>query len=266
VRRQLLHTLGATRVPDALDVVLRVLARDAERPFTVDAAVSGLAGREHDVLTRLLADATWPDERAGARALFTALSTAIVNEGRADRLDTVVGIVTDEEAPLWRRLAALQGLDAARRPEGAPPPAWLSSVADVRTPEVRDRARKVVARWSAAGRGSGAAAADPVVAAAMARGRAGYAVCAACHQPDGRGLPAMAPPLAGAATVNGPADAVIDIVLQGRDVDAAYPAMSPLAALADEEIAAILTYIRQTWGNSAPPVTADAVRARRSPR
>jgi mono/diheme cytochrome c family protein len=266
VRRQLLHTLGATRVPDAADVMLRVLTRDADRPFTVDAAVSGLAGREHDVLIRILADPAWRDERPGGRAVVTALSTAIANEGRADRVDTVVGLVMDEQAPLWRRLAALQGLDAARRPEGTSAPLWVARLVDVRAPEVRDRARKVMARWTAAGRGSGATAGDPVVAAAVARGRAGYGVCAACHQPDGRGLPAMAPALAGAATVNGPAGALIDIVLQGRDVDPAFPAMSPLTGLPDEEIAAILTYIRQTWGNSAPPVNADAVRARRSPR
>jgi mono/diheme cytochrome c family protein len=73
----------------------------------------------------------------------------------------------------------------------------------------------------------------------------------------------MAPPLAGAAVVAGPADALIDVVLQGRDVDPAYPAMSPLAGLPDDQIAAILTYIRQAWGNASPPVTSEAVRARR---
>jgi mono/diheme cytochrome c family protein len=39
--------------------------------------------------------------------------------------------------------------------------------------------------------------------------------------------------------------------------------MSPLAGLPDDQIAAILTYIRQAWGNASPPVAPEAVRARR---
>jgi mono/diheme cytochrome c family protein len=105
---------------------------------------------------------------------------------------------------------------------------------------------------------------DPATAALIERGRVSYAVCAACHQADGRGLPALAPPLAGAANVAGPADALIDIVLQGRDVDPAYPSMPPLAALADEDLAGVLTYVRQAWGNAAPAISAEAVRARRA--
>ncbi len=58
--------------------------------------------------------------------------------------------------------------------------------------------------------------------------------------------------------------ALIDIVLRGRDQDPAYPSMPPLAALSDDELAGILTYVRQAWGNTAPPVTPADVRARRT--
>jgi mono/diheme cytochrome c family protein len=74
----------------------------------------------------------------------------------------------------------------------------------------------------------------------------------------------MAPPLVGASTVSGRAEALIDVVLQGRDVDPAFPAMSPLTGLSDDQLAAILTYIRQAWGHTASAVSADLVRARRS--
>jgi putative membrane-bound dehydrogenase-like protein len=263
VRRQLVHTLGATRAADALDTIVRVLERDAGRPFVGDAALSGLAGREADVLARMLAAPAWREDRPDGRALIAALTTAIVNEGRGDRIDPLVGIVTDEQASTWRRLAVLQGIDAARRPDGQPPPTWVARLGEVGTPEVRARALKVAARWTAASRRSAAAGLDAATTALVETGRAAYAVCAACHQPDGRGLPAMAPTLAGAAVVAGPADALIDVVLQGRDADPAYPAMSPLAGLPDDQIAAILTYIRQAWGNASPPVTSEAVRARR---
>ncbi len=101
-------------------------------------------------------------------------------------------------------------------------------------------------------------------AAVIEQGRAAYAICAACHQANGRGLPSLAPPLAGAASVTGPPGGLIDIVLQGRDEDPAYPSMPPLAALPDEHLAAILTYVRQAWGNAAPAISAKAVRARRA--
>jgi mono/diheme cytochrome c family protein len=262
VRRQLVHTLGATRAADALDAIVRVLEHDAGRSFVVDAALSGLEGREADVLARMLAAPAWREDRPDGRALIAALTTAIVNEGRSDRIDPLVGIVADEQASTWRRLAVLQGIDAARRPDGQPPPAWVARLGEVGTAGIRERALKVAARWTAASRRS-APALDAATAALVEKGRTAYAVCAACHQPDGRGLPAMAPPLAGAAVVAGPADALIDVVLQGRDVDPAYPAMSPLAGLPDDQIAAILTYIRQAWGNASPPVAPEAVRARR---
>jgi mono/diheme cytochrome c family protein/glucose/arabinose dehydrogenase len=268
VRRQLVYSLGATRAPEALDAMLRILQRDGGVPFVADAAVSGLAGREHAVLARIVAAPEWRDERPGSRDLIAALSTAVTNEGRPDRVEAIVGLVADEAAePVWRRLAMLQGIDAARRSEQDSPPSWLSRLADVAEPAVRARALKVVARWTAGSRAAGAGSAakpDAATAALIERGRTEYAICAACHQPDGRGLPSMAPPLAGAPTVTGPIEALTDIVLQGRDVDPAFPAMSPLTGLSDDQLAAILTYIRQAWGHTASAISADVVRARRS--
>ncbi len=268
VQRQLVYSLGATHAPEALDATLRILQRDGGEPFMAGAAVSGLAGRESAVLARVIAAREWRDERPGRRDLIAALSTAVINEGRPDRVEALVRLVADDAAePVWRRLAMLQGIDAARRPEQGPPPAWLPRLADVGEPAVRERALKVVARWTAASRAAGASNAekpDAATAALIERGRTEYAVCAACHQADGRGLPSMAPPLAGAPIVSGPAEGLIDVVLQGRDVDPAFPAMSPLAGLSDDQLAAILTYLRQAWGHTAPPISADVVRGRRS--
>jgi mono/diheme cytochrome c family protein len=103
-----------------------------------------------------------------------------------------------------------------------------------------------------------------VTDAILEQGRAAYAVCAACHQPDGRGLPSIAPPLVGASIVTGPAEALIEVVLRGRDTDPAFPAMPPVAGLSDDQLAAILTFIRQSWGHAASPIAAASVRARRS--
>ena len=95
--------------------------------------------------------------------------------------------------------------------------------------------------------------------------------CSVCHQPTGKGLPNQFPPLAESdwVSVAGP-DRLIRIVLDGlqgpikvsgTDWNNAMPPWKEL--LKDDDIAAVLTYVRQNkaWGNSAGPVTAAQVKA-----
>ena len=95
----------------------------------------------------------------------------------------------------------------------------------------------------------------------IARGEKVYAAnCVACHQPTGRGNPPAFPPLAGSKVVNGPEAAQIDTVLNGRP----GTAMAPFGKqLSDTEIAAVITYTRNSWGNKASDVTPAEVKARR---
>jgi len=102
------------------------------------------------------------------------------------------------------------------------------------------------------------------------QGREYYALyCAACHQGNGQGLAGQFPPLAGSEWVQGEGpNRVVRIVLnavagpidvKGTHFDsAAMPPWKP--TLSDEQIAAILTYIRSEWGNKAPPVTPEEVK------
>jgi glucose/arabinose dehydrogenase/mono/diheme cytochrome c family protein len=100
-------------------------------------------------------------------------------------------------------------------------------------------------------------------------------VCFACHGPDGRGAPApgaeghtLAPPLAGSRRVLGDERAAIAIVLHGLEgqvdgVDYGAP-MVPMNSYSDAELANVLTYIRNSFGNRAPAVAPAAVAARRA--
>lgn len=82
--------------------------------------------------------------------------------------------------------------------------------------------------------------------------------CAACHQPDGKGIEGAFPALAGDRFVLGAAAEPIKVVLDGR---AGMPAFR--IDLSDAQIAAALTYVRTSWGNKAPPVaTADVAALR----
>jgi len=83
--------------------------------------------------------------------------------------------------------------------------------------------------------------------------------CSACHQEDGRGIAGAFPALAGDKFVIGPPTAPIGVVLQGR---AGMPTFQ--ADLTDGQIAAALTYVRSAWGNKAPAVTPDQVKALRT--
>jgi len=92
------------------------------------------------------------------------------------------------------------------------------------------------------------------------------AVCASCHQADGRGLEGLAPPLLDSEWVLGPAERPVRIVLHGvrgpiRVLGKTHTGdMPPLGVLPDEQIAAILTYVRRAWGHIASPVETEEVR------
>ena len=100
-------------------------------------------------------------------------------------------------------------------------------------------------------------------------------VCFACHGTDGRGAPmpaaegrTIAPSLAGSPRVLGDERATIAILLHGMQgevngVDYGAP-MVPMNSYSDTELAGVLTYIRNSFGNRAPAVESTAVAARRA--
>jgi mono/diheme cytochrome c family protein len=113
-----------------------------------------------------------------------------------------------------------------------------------------------------------AAAIDPAV---MALGKQSYMLCAACHGPDGSGLKAgpalMAPSLVGSKLLLGDPDQSLLVVLKGiaKENMNFMGVMAPLAAgLDDQKLAAVLTYTRNEWGNSAPAITVEQAAAARA--
>jgi len=85
------------------------------------------------------------------------------------------------------------------------------------------------------------------------RGEKVYAAnCVACHQANGKGVPNAFPALDSSAIVTGPKAANIDVVMNGKK-SAAYPSPMPpwKGVLSDTDIAAVITYTRNTWSNKA---------------
>jgi len=81
----------------------------------------------------------------------------------------------------------------------------------------------------------------------MARGEKVYAQCSACHQPTGLGLPGVFPALKGSKIATGPVAGHLAIVMKGK----AGTAMQAYAGqLNDADIAAVVTYERNAFGNN----------------
>ncbi len=99
--------------------------------------------------------------------------------------------------------------------------------------------------------------AAPNLAQAQPDGKSLFAQnCSACHQLTGQGVPGAFPALAGDILVNGPPQGPATVVVNGRG---GMPAFGN--DLSDQDIAAILTYVRSAWGNHAKPLDGAIVKA-----
>ncbi|MBN8718760.1 Cytochrome c, mono-and diheme variants [Hydrobacter penzbergensis] len=106
----------------------------------------------------------------------------------------------------------------------------------------------------------------------VARGEAVYKKeCLSCHQVDGGGVPHMNPPLAQSSNVLKDKQKIITVVLKGMSdripLDDEYYSnvMASHSYLTDQQIADVLTYVRNSFGNKATAVTAAEVKAIRGP-
>lgn len=105
----------------------------------------------------------------------------------------------------------------------------------------------------------------------IARGKEVYGIyCQNCHMEDGKGMPDLNPPLAKADFMKKPAKSLIDVVLKGsvasltvngKKYNGAMPAQDYLS---DEQIADVLNFAKNTWGNKiAGTITPAMVKAQR---
>lgn len=103
--------------------------------------------------------------------------------------------------------------------------------------------------------------------ATMERGKAVYdKACLSCHMPNGLGVPRMAPSLSNSKYVLGTKTKMIRIVLRGseefpanEDRDFTNP-MAPIPNLTDQQLADVLTFVRNSFGNRASVVSAADVK------
>lgn len=100
---------------------------------------------------------------------------------------------------------------------------------------------------------------DQNLSESIKRGKEVYTLfCQNCHMEDGKGMPEINPPVAKADYIKKPAKILIGVILDGQSGEVVvngkkYNAMMPPQPyLTDVQIADVLNYVRNSWGNKIP--------------
>jgi mono/diheme cytochrome c family protein len=124
---------------------------------------------------------------------------------------------------------------------------------------------------SQTGKSAGSPKTSNSLQASMDRGKKVYSErCLTCHQADGGGVQNMNPPLIKTKWVLGDKTTLIQILLKGLqgeieiEGDTYHNVMGSHADLSDQQIADVLTYVRNSFGNKAKSVSASDVKAVRA--
>lgn len=273
VVRQVALSLGTAQVRLADDALREITLRNGKDAYVADAVTSSIAGREAAFIAALIASNPAAGSHENASAVLAVAAAAVMNSGHVEQMETLLARLTQGNSAAWVKTALLDGVDrliprsdgGARRTafmnvEPKPLIAHASSGAPD-APRAAELLKHV--RWRGANVDRAALLSNLTSEqrALYEKGRSAFAVCAACHQDQGQGMTGLAPALAGSPWVHASSEAVIRIVLNGK---ADQLAMPPLATLDDETVAAILTYVRKSWGNDAEPVSPETVKWIRS--
>jgi mono/diheme cytochrome c family protein len=278
VRLQFALTISGVGAPEADQAALRVLQESGTNTYVRDAVVSGIRGRELWFLERLLdsTDRTADEESVANAALLRALSQPIANEGNPKRAVALLDLIARQPAEReWCQVAMLDGFPDppknrnARRPRSImlnDAPAAIADLQASPNPAVRETLTKVTAlvHWPGQAGYEPPPPPVPLTPEQQARFDAGkkvYSVtCAACHKSDGMGQSGLAPPLVGSDWVLGPDTRIGRIVIHGLRGPVTLDGrlynleMPGLPTLKDDDVAAVLTYVRREWDHTAPPV------------
>jgi mono/diheme cytochrome c family protein/glucose/arabinose dehydrogenase len=271
VQVQLALTMGEAK-DLGVDLAAAALAqRAAEHIAIQDAFISGLAGRELEVFAAVL-----KQPAAYSKTLPAALLRCVFAERKPARVAQALAIIgshplRSQQLTLLGSLATHPTVTAKRPIKLEAEPAALAKLA-----KSKDAAMLKALAWFKStviwpGKPGVVVPATKALTneelALFDNGRQTFAgLCAACHQPTGKGLEGLAPPLAESEWVLGEPDRIVKVVMHGlrgpiKVKGMTYSYDMPAAGfLTDEQIAGVLTYIRREWDHEASPVSVDLVK------
>lgn len=278
VRAHLAIKLTTLGLPDADVALAKLLANGGGAQTLVrEGALTGLRGRE-SVFAQLLAEQKTKENTANVIPVFEALSTLVAMANKAQPLEDLLTLASQQPKAGATQMALLKGLavDPGSGGKSALPVklVWLDREPEslgVLKQALTDRTsarllNNVTSRIAWPGK-PGAPEPPKIVplteaqAALFEKGKVIYnTLCAACHQPHGYGLDGLAPPLVDSEWVLGKPDVPARIVMNGLAGPVKIGtrtwnlAMPPLMQLSDEDVAGVLTYIRREWDHNASAV------------
>ncbi len=242
-----------------------------------DAVLSSLQDQEFAFMKALWKSSAWKDHQPAREIFLEMLTTAIVRKREPAELTALLTLLDVDKASFgWQEEAVLTGL-SIQGSTGQMKPVRLATAPAILTRSDSEIASSRLPALAALFEWPGHAAATnsmPKQKALseeeqqqFALGRQHYlTTCAGCHGTDGAGLSRFAPPLIGSEWVLGDEKRLSLIILHGMEgpvkvVDKVYdapeilPVMPAHSTMDDAAIAAILTYIRNAWGNQASAVS-----------
>jgi mono/diheme cytochrome c family protein len=267
VRLQLAFTLSSIPVAEAEEAVVRILEKDGSKVLIREAAISGMRGRELEFLERVIAGG-----KKAEKNLVSALAQCVMNERRGARVKRLLDLAAGQEKAV--RGMILEGMAGAKTRVGQGKLIFLDERPGALDELMRSHgelAGKVEERIAWPGKAGVVVPPPPreLTAAEKIRfeeGKAIYAnVCAACHQPTGLGQDGLAPPLLDSEWVLGPPQRLPRILMHGVSGPISVTGvqfrleMPGLPDLNDQQIAAVVTYIRREWEHGGEPVTVEVV-------
>ncbi|GMQ35572.1 DUF7133 domain-containing protein [Algoriphagus taiwanensis] len=259
-----------------MEVIQSVLEAYGHLPLIRDAAMSSLGGMEWTFLQSLLKE----DKDNPDRDIFMELlASAILDKGDSKEIEILFAEINqpqiDKNVEIILNGLAIKAsqVETLGQIKLSGKPALLSRE-DLPLDEMRKSMLNRVFSWPGYKPSESLASQNTLDEAGMklfAEGRQKYlATCSGCHGNNGKGASRMGPPLAGSEWVLGDEVRLSLIMLHGiegpievagkkYDAPDILPVMPSHSTMDDRSIAAILTYIRNEWGNQAPAVSGRTV-------
>jgi mono/diheme cytochrome c family protein/glucose/arabinose dehydrogenase len=257
-------------------ILATIADAEGNSPLMRDAVLSSLKDQEHAFLKNLLQNPDWQAHTQDKEIFLEMLTTAVIRKGNPTELTTLLADLNSKKGTfLWQDKTILTALSIqANNPKVKP--IKLAKVPELLAQNIPGKEGNRVASLKALFEWPGHQALSTVVQQSnplteddrkvFALGRQHYlSTCAGCHGTDGAGLNRFAPPLIGSEWVLGDTKRLSLIVLHGMEgpVDVAgkmydapeiLPVMPAHSTMDDGALTAILTYIRNEWGNNAGAV------------
>lgn len=256
-------------------VLATIFKKYGEDPLIRDAMMSSLGGREFDFLQKLWVSEDWQKQDQTKEIFLETLATSILKNGKSAEVSGLLQMADAKELG-WKENILISGISIqAANLKGkelialeAEPSLFKRK--DLPIDESRLDMLMKIFTWPGFVPSEVAVAESQLDEKGMkqfALGRQKFLVtCAGCHGSDGAGAPRMGPPLVGSEWVMGDERRLSMILLHGiegaievagktYDAPDILPVMPAHSTMDDGNIAAILTYIRNEWGNQAPPIS-----------